>query len=151
MNEDLGINLKDKYIFILTNDDQITLWNLSLQKPIIIYELYKVNKIQDYKKIKNNDIDIPKMEKKYLKEENYSSYLGNDFISENQIIKININFKWDIKTSSTIIFTGEKKGICRVLNFSNLALKKLKNKEGDNLNKILFHDNIGKSTEEKNS
>ena len=150
MNEDLGINLKDKYIFILTNDDQITLWNLSLQKPIIIYELYKVNKIQDYKKIKNNDIDIPKIEKKYLKEDNYSSYLGNDFISENQIIKININFKWDIKTSSTIIFTGEKKGICRVLNFSNLALKKLKNKEGDNLNKILFHENIGKSTEEKN-
>ena len=150
INEDFGINLKDKYIFILTNDDQIILWNLSNQKPIIIYELYKVNKIQDYKKIRNNDIIIPKMEKKYIKEENHSSYSGNEFISENQVIKININFKWDIKTSSTKIFTCEKKGICRALNFSNLALKKIKNKEGHNFNKILFLDNKGKSTEEKN-
>ena len=150
MNEDFGINLNDKYIFILTNDDQITLWNLSSQKPIIIYELYKVNKIQEYKKIKNIDICIPKMEKKYLKEENYSSYSENEFNSEIQVIKININFKWDIKTSSTIIFTGEKKGICRILNFSNLALKKIKNKEGNDFNKILFLDNKGKSKEEKN-
>ena len=149
-NENIGINTKDKYVFILTNDDQITLWNLSTQNPIIIYELYKVNKMPDYKKIKSIDIEVPKMEKKYLKEENYSSFSGNDFISDNQIIKININFKWDIKTSSTVIFTGEKKGICRVLEFSNGVLKKIKNKEGNNFNKVLFFDDKNKSIDEKN-
>jgi hypothetical protein len=149
-NVNMGINTKDKYVFILTNDDQITLWNLSTQNPIIIYELYKVNKMPDYKKIKSIDIEVPKMEKKYLKEENYSSFSGNDFISDNQIIKIYINFKWDIKTSSTVIFTGEKKGICRVLEFSNGVLKKIKNKEGNNFNKVLFFDDKNKSIDEKN-
>ena len=151
-NKESKINLKDKYIFILTNDDQITLWNLSLSNPIIIYELIKVKEIQDSKKIKKEDIVIPKMEKKYLKEENYSSYSGNDFILDNQIIKINNDYKWDIKTSSTVIFIGEKQGICIKLDFSNDILEQIKNKKVKNndFNKKIFFDNKKKLMVEKN-
>jgi len=151
-NKESKINLKDKYIFILTNDDQITLWNLSLSNPINIYELIKVKEIQDSKKIKKEDIVIPKMEKKYLKEENYSSYSGNDFILDNQIIKINNDYKWDIKTSSTVIFIGEKQGICIKLDFSNDILEQIKNKKVKNndFNKKIFFDNKKKLMVEKN-
>ena len=149
-----GNNLKDNFIFILTNDDQITLWNLSCPNPIIIYELIKVNKIEDHKKIKTSNIIIPRMEKSFLKEENYSSYSINDFSPESQFIKMNINFIWDIKKSSVEIITGEKKGICKALNFCDENLKKIKNKQGhknNKFNQIIFNDDKSKKIDIRNN
>ena len=137
-------NTKNIFIFILTNDDLITLWNLSLTNPIIIYELIKVNKIEDHKKIKTAEIFKQKMEIINLQNQNYSIWSEDDFAIENQFVKMNINFIWDIKASSYEIITGEKQGICRALNFSYENLKKIRHKQGHKNNKfsqIIFDDN----------
>ena len=143
------VNIKDNMFFILTDDDQITLWNLSIPNPMIIYSLVRVNKIEDYKKIKTSDITISKMEKMDISKQNYSSYSINNLFQDEQFVKININFIWDIKNSSVEIITGEKQGICRALNFSYENLKKIKNKQGHKNNKfsqIIFSDNIKVNT-----
>ena len=144
----------NNYIFILTNDDQITLWNLSLSQPIIIYELIKVNKIEDYKKAKSSHIEIPKMQIIPLEKENFSFWSADNFISESQFIKINNNLIFDMKSSSVEIITGEKQGICRALNFSNENLKKIKNKQGHKNNKfsqIIFNDGKDMNLETRNN
>ena len=138
----------------MTNDDQITLWNLSLSNPIIIYELIKVNKIEDYKKTKSSKTAIPTMQKIPLEKDNISFWSGDDFILENQFIKININLILDMKTSSVEIITGEKRGICRALNFSNENLKKIKHKQGhknNKFNQVIFHDDKDTKLETRNN
>ena len=145
---------KNNYVFILTNDDQITLWNLSFSNPIIIYELIKVNKIEDYKKTKSSKIAIPTMQIIPLEKENISFWSGDDFILENQFIKININLILDMKTSSVEIITGEKQGICRALNFSNENLKKIKHKQGhknNKFNQVIFNDDKNIKLETRNN
>ena len=148
-------NSKNIFLFILTNDDQITLWNLSSTYPIIIYDLVQVNKIEDYKKTKTSKIIAPQLEKISLaKDDNYSIYSKYDNYTESQFIKININFIYDMKTSSFEIITGEKQGICRALNFSDENLKKIKAKQGhknNKFNQIIFYDNKEKKIEARNN
>ena len=148
-------NSKNIFLFILTNDDQITLWNLSSTYPIIIYDLVQVNKIDDYKKTKTSKIIAPQLEKISLaKDDNYSIYSKYDNYTVSQFIKININFIYDMKTSSFEIITGEKQGICRALNFSDENLKKIKAKQGhknNKFNQIIFYDNKEKKIEARNN
>ena len=150
----------ENYIYILTNDikkdeksnlnileKQITLWNLSLSSPIIIYDLIKVNNIDNYEKKKNKkkkNSPIPKMEKISLRK-NFQNYAKIDynFIRKNELNKINVNFIWNINFSSNEIITGEKNGICRAINFCCDNLKKIKNKQGHKNNKftqIIFYE-----------
>ena len=145
--KNLDKNSKSIFLFILTNDDQITLWNLSSSNPIIIYEL-KINQLDDYNKNKKTS-NIPQLEKISLEKDNtnYSISSKCDNNPESQFIKININYISDMKTSSFEIITGEKQGICRALNFSNENLKNIKEKQTDKFNQIIFYDNKHKKIE----
>ena len=145
--KNLDKNSKSIFLFILTNDDQITLWNLSSSNPIIIYEL-KINQLDDYNKNKKTS-NIPQLEKISLEKDNthYSISSKCDNNPESQFIKININYISDMKTSSFEIITGEKQGICRALNFSNENLKNIKDKQTDKFNQIIFYDNKYKKIE----
>ena len=145
--KNLDKNSKSIFLFILTNDDQITLWNLSSSNPIIIYEL-KINQLDDYNKKKKTS-NIPQLEKISLEKDNthYSISSKCDNNPESQFIKININYISDMETSSFEIITGEKQGICRALNFSNENLKNIKDKQTDKFNQIIFYDNKYKKIE----
>ena len=59
-----------------------------------------------------------------------------------------------MKTSSVEIITGEKRGICRALNFSNENLKKIKHKQGhknNKFNQVIFHDDKDTKLETRNN
>ena len=127
-------NKKNNFIFILTNDDQITLWNLSTLKPIIINEIIKANDHKEHKK------QIPKMEKIMIQKENHSLNSKEGSTLDGRLIKININYLWEMNASSYEIISGEKQGICRALNFSDENLKLIQGDKDNTFNQLIFFD-----------
>ena len=128
------------FIFLLTDDNEITLWNLSLLKPNIICKFIRTNNnIEDYKNQKDLNKEIIKVSKLFLeknpKNEKYLNSIKNDFsiinIKEDEIIKMEIPFNYfEDDYSLPIMFIGDNSGNIRIFRFSYDILKKINKKEG---------------------
>ena len=132
-------------IFLLTDDNEITLWNLSLLKPIIIYQFIELEKIEDYKN-KEYKYEIPEITKlsleKNAQNNEYLNLFDNEFSlliknkQENKIIRMNIPFNYQEECSFPLMLIGEKCGNCRILQFSPDNLNKIRNKQDNKSNKF---------------
>jgi hypothetical protein len=128
---------KIELIYLLTEDNEIILWNLSLLKPSILYKFIKLEKIEDYKTI-NVHIEKPELKKLSLEtnpqNDNNPHLINLDFSElnlkkENQIIKMNIPHNYKKECSFPLMIVGDKLGIVYVLDFSKENLDKIKNKQ----------------------
>ena len=133
---------KIELIYLLTEDNEIILWNLSLLKPSIIYKFIKLEKIEDHKNI---HIEKPELKKLSLEtnpqNENNPHLIKLDFSElnlkkENQIIKMNIPHNYKKECSFPLMIVGDKLGIVYVLDFSKENLDKIKNKQNHKNNKF---------------
>ena len=132
------------FIYILTEDNDITLLNLSLLKPIIVCRFYETNKIDEYKK-KTDDVEILKISKLSLKtnEENEfyinkvrSDYSILDITKKNKIVKMDIPMSYYDECSYSSMLIGDNSGNVRIFRFSFEILNKIKKKEGHKNNKF---------------
>ena len=143
------------FLWVITDDNEVILWNLSQLKPNIICKYIKTDKIEK----SSMKIVIPQISKLPLENneinDNYliklNSYLNNDFSilnlnNDNEIIKMDIpmNFCEDYSFPAMII--GDKLGNIRLYQYTPEILKKIKKKEGHHNNKynqiIISNDNI---------
>ena len=141
-NEYSELDNKIELIYLLNEDNEIILWNLSLLKPSIIYKFIKLEKIEDHKNI---HIEKPELKKLPLEtnpqNENNPHLINLDFYElnlkkENQIIKMNIPHNYKKECSFPIMIVGEKSGVVYVLDFSKENLEKIKNKQNHKNNKF---------------
>ena len=131
-------------VYLLTEDNEIILWKISLLKPSIIYKFIKLEKIEDHKN-KNINKALPELKKLPLEtnpQNDNSPYLINYGFSElslkkeNQIIKMNIPYNYKKECSFPLMIVGEKSGMVYVLDFSKENLDKIKNKQNHKNNKF---------------
>ena len=80
------------------------------------------------------------MEKIMIQKENYSLNSKEGSTLDGRLIKININYLWEMNASSYEIISGEKQGICRALNFSDENLKKIQGDKDNTFNQLIFFD-----------
>ena len=148
-NEYSELDNKIELIYLLNEDNEIILWNISLLKPSIIYKFIKLEKIEDHKNI---HVEKPELKKLPLEtnpqNENNPHLINLDFYElnlkkENQIIKMNIPHNYKKECSFPIMIVGEKSGVVYVLDFSKENLEKIKNKQNHKNNKfsqIVIHN-----------
>ena len=139
LNENQKLDNEKVFIYILTEDNNISLLNLSLLKPIIVCQFYKN---EDNKNKGESNPKIIKITKYTLeKTENNSQYediLKNDCSNykENEIIKMNIPFNYYRDCSYSLMLIGDLSGNIRIFRFSNEILNKIKKKESIKNNKF---------------
>ena len=152
--ENKKLDKEKGFIYIVTEDNDITLLNLSLLKPLIICKFHETNKIEDYKN-KGKDDEIVKITKLPLKknEQNdlYINSLRNDYsildlMKKNEIIKIDIPMSYYDDCSYSLMLIGDNIGNIRIFRFSFDILSKIKKKEGHKNNKfnqfVITDDNL---------
>ena len=158
--ENKKLDSEKGFIYILTDDNEITLLNLSLLKPIIICQFYHINKIEDFKKKKIANNEFLKVNKLSLenndKYDKYRDLIRNDFSILNignddvEIVKMDIPLNYYNDCCYSLMFIGDKSGNIRIFRFSNEILKKIKNKEGHKNNKfnriIISNENLNIET-----
>ena len=141
------------FIWVITNDNEVILWNLSQLTPNIICQYIKTDKIE--KKAMN--IEVPKIFKLSLENHEINDKyllnlnLNNDFSiinlnKENEIIKMDVPINYCDGYSFPVMFLGDKSGNIRLFQYTPEILKKIKKKEGHHNNifnqLIITKDNI---------
>ena len=137
-------------IYILTDTNEIILWNLSMLKPINIYQFIKTDNIEEYKRMKHN-YQIPEIKKLPLKnneiyDKYYDSFRNDISIlttdNDLEIIKMNLAINYNEECSIPLMLVGDKSGKAGLLRFSKEILNKIKKdkQEHNKYNQLVIWD-----------